>query len=148
MWSENDGPFEGTHYRLAETLNVPQPLTRPHPPIMIGGLGERRTLSLVATYGDACNLFTFIGHEALRHKLDVLKRHCDEVGRPYDEIERTTLGTVNLARGQMTPSDVIRTCRGLADLGIQHAIFNMPEVETLGPLELFGKEIIPEVSGF
>jgi F420-dependent oxidoreductase-like protein len=146
MWSGETRPFEGKHYRLAETLNVPAPVSRPHPPILIGGLGERKTLRLVARYGDACNLFTFIGMEALRRKLDVLKRHCEEAGRSYDEIERTTLGTADLRRGAMTPRQVIVQCRELAGLGVQHAIFNIPIVEEIKPLEVFGKEIIPEVS--
>ncbi len=148
MWSGDTRAYRGRHYRLEETLNRPQPISSPHPPVMIGGLGERKTLRLAAQYGDACNLFTFIGPEALRHKLDVLARHCDEVGRPYDEIERTTLGTVHVAANGKSPSDVIRECRALADLGIQHAIFNMPNVHEIAPLETFAKEIIPEVAGF
>ena len=148
MWSDDVGPFEGRHYELAETLNVPQPLSRPHPPILIGGLGEKKTLRLVAQYGDACNLFTFVGPEVLKQKLDVLKQRCEEVGRPYEEIERTTLGTVNLSPGAMTSSQVVSTCRELADLGIQQAIFNMPNAEEITPLEVFGKEIIPRVEEF
>jgi F420-dependent oxidoreductase-like protein len=148
MWSDEVGPFEGEYYRLAETLNVPQPVSRPHPPILIGGLGEKKTLRLVAQYGDACNLFGFVGLEVLRHKLDVLKRHCDDVGRSYDEIERTTLDTADLAPGKQTTRDIIEKCRAYAELGFQHAIFNVPAVEQLAPLEAFGKEVIPEVAGF
>ena len=145
MWSPETGPFEGHHYRLAETLCVPQPLSAPHPPIMIGGLGERKTLRLVARYGDACNLFAFIGNERLRHKLDVLRRHCDEVGRDYAEIEKTTLGSVNLA--ESSAREVIRQCRELEDLGVDLAIWSLRDVHELTPLELFGKEIIPAVAG-
>ena len=148
MWSEEDGPFHGRHFQLAETLNHPPPLSQPHPPILIGGLGERKTLRLVAQYADACNLFSYIGLAGLRGKLEVLRRHCDDVGRSYDEVERTTLGTVHLAPGALCAADVIRLCRDQADLGIQHAIFNMPDVHELAPLEVFGKEIIPEVAGF
>ena len=148
MWSEQSGPYEGRHYRLNETLNVPQPLTRPHPPILIGGLGERKTLRLVAEYGDACNLFLFIGMQELRRKLDVLARHCEALGRPLDEIERTTLGTVHLARSGTTPKAVIETCRELAAMGVQQAIFNLPNLSEVEPLEVFGREIIPEVAGF
>jgi F420-dependent oxidoreductase-like protein len=148
MWSDEVGPFKGEYYRLAETLNVPQPVSRPHPPILIGGLGERKTLRLVAQYGDACNLFGFVGLDVLRHKLDVLQRHCDDVGRSYEEIERTTLDTADVTPGKQTTRDIIEKCRAYAELGIQHAIFNMPAVEQLAPLEAFGKEIIPEVSGF
>ncbi|MFQ5698720.1 MAG: LLM class F420-dependent oxidoreductase [Myxococcota bacterium] len=147
MWSGEVAPFEGRHYQLRETLNVPQPVTRPHPPILIGGLGERKTLRLVAEYGDACNLFHFIGNAELARKLDVLRRHCDDVGRPFEEIERTVLGTVHLAPGALSASDVLRSCEELAEIGIQQAIFNLPNLWELTPLEVFGKEIIPAVSG-
>ncbi|WBB76151.1 LLM class F420-dependent oxidoreductase [Micromonospora sp. WMMD1128] len=90
MWSDDDGPFEGRHHRLAETLNSPQPLTRPHPPIMVGGGGEKKTLLLVARYADACNLFG-AGRDEVAHKLDVLRRHCADEGRDYHEIEKTVL---------------------------------------------------------
>jgi hypothetical protein len=103
---------------------------------------------MVAQYGDACNLFDRLGDEALRHKLDVLKRHCDAVGRPYEQIERTTLGTAILAPGAQSPADVIAHCRNLASLGIQHAIFNMPNVHEITPLEIFAREIIPAVAEF
>lgn len=146
MWSDEAAPFEGRHYQLAETLNSPQPLSQPHPPILIGGLGEKKTLRLVAQYGDACNLFAFIGIDELRRKLDVLRRHCEDVGRPYEEIEKTTLGSVHLAPGHMTSSDVVKTCRELAAIGIDQAIFNLPNVETIEPLEVIGKEVIPEVA--
>lgn len=94
MWSSDNGAFSGTHYQLAETLNNPQPLQRPHPPIMIGGSGERKTLRLVAQYGDACNLFAgraSLDAEAIQRKLAVLRRHCDEVGTDYDAIRKTIL---------------------------------------------------------
>lgn len=90
MWSDDDGPFEGRHYRLAETINLPQPV-RGRIPVMIGGGGERKTLRLVAQYGDACNLFSSLGLDGLRHKLDVLREHCDRLGRDYDAIEKTLL---------------------------------------------------------
>lgn len=146
MWSDDDGAYIGKHYQLAQTLNSPQPLSKPHPPILIGGSGEKKTLRFVAQYADACNLFARMGDDVLRHKLDVLKRHCDDVGRDYEEIEKTTLGTVHLAPGEMSASDVIKRCQALAALGIEHAIFNMPNVHEIAPLETFGKEIIPAVA--
>jgi F420-dependent oxidoreductase-like protein len=148
MWSGQVGPYDGKHYQLAEALNRPQPISRPHPPILIGGMGEKKTLRLVAEYADACNLFASAGPDVLRRKLDALRRHCDEIGRPYDEIERTTLGTANLAPGAMTAPRIIETCRSLAEIGIQHAIFNIPNVFEKGPLEIFGKEVIPAAAGF
>lgn len=93
MWSENDGAFEGKHYQLAETINLPQP-PRGTVPVMIGGGGEKKTLRLVAQYGQACNLFGGAGDEALEtvaHKLDVLRGHCDRLGTDYDAIEKTML---------------------------------------------------------
>jgi F420-dependent oxidoreductase-like protein len=90
MWSDDDGAFEGEHYRLAETVCVPAPLQQPRPPIMIGGSGERKTLRLVARYADACNLFGE-GPEVVAHKLEVLERHCADVGRDVAEIEKTMI---------------------------------------------------------
>jgi F420-dependent oxidoreductase-like protein len=143
MWSSNDGPFAGRYFQLNETLCNPQPLTKPHPPILIGGMGEKQTLRLVAKYADACNLFARMGGETVRHKLDVLKTHCERLGRDYDEIEKTTLHTVHIAPGQQTAEDVIAECRSFAALGIQHCIFNMPNVHELRPLRVFQDEIIP-----
>ena len=146
MWSENNGPFEGEHFRLEETLNSPQPISRPHPPVMIGGTGEKKTLRLVAEYGDACNLFTFGADPAIARKLEVLRRHCDEVGRDYEEIEKTTLGVAYPGRGGMDAEKVVETCAGLAALGVEHAIFSLPDVEEIEPLERFGEEVIPAVA--
>lgn len=149
MWN-GDGraePFEGKHYRLAEPMNRPQALSRPRPPILVGGSGEKKTLRLVAQYADACNLFSFAGSDVIRHKLGVLKRHCEDVGRDYDEIERTSIATADLSPGAMTAEDVAELCRDQADAGIQHIIFNFPNVQELTPLEEFGERVIPEVAG-
>ncbi|WP_433650408.1 LLM class F420-dependent oxidoreductase [Micromonospora zamorensis] len=93
MWSADDGPFNGKHYQLAETINSPQPLSRPHPPIMIGGGGEKKTLLLVARYADACNLFGRGGIDDVARKLDVLRGHCAAEGRDYDTIEKTVVAS-------------------------------------------------------
>ena len=146
MWSGQVAPYHGAHYHLEETLNSPQALTRPHPPIMIGGMGERKTLRLVAQYADACNLFAFAGVDAIRHKLDVLRAHCEDVGRDYEDIERTALGTVKLAGDGTTADEVIEQCRELNDAGVQHLIFNMPNVHEIRPLETFGEKVIPAVA--
>ena len=90
MWSEDNGPYEGRHYQLAETLCMPPAITRPHPPIMIGGGGERKTLLLVARYADSCNLFG-TSPDDVAHKLEVLRGHCDAETRDYDAIEKTVL---------------------------------------------------------
>jgi alkanesulfonate monooxygenase len=146
MWSDNNGPYHGKHFQLAETLCNPQPLSKPHPPILIGGMGEKKTLRFVAKYANACNLFAGMGIETLRSKLDILKQHCDAVGRDYAEIEKTTLNTAHLAPEKMSMADVIKLCRDQAAIGIQHIIFNMPNIHEIEPLEAFGREIIPAVA--
>ena len=147
MWSGEVRPYEGEHYQLAEPLNSPQALAEPHPPVMIGGMGEKRTLRLVAEYADACNLFAYGGSDLIRHKLDVLRGHCEDVGRDYEEIERTALGTVNLGEEGVGADDVISLCQEMSEAGIQHLIFNMPNVHEIKPLVTFGEEIIPAVAG-
>ena len=146
MWSGNSGRYDGKHYQLAETLNVPQPLARPRPPILVGGGGERKTLRLVAQYADACNLFTHAGPDALKHKLGVLRRHCDALKRDYARIEKTSLGTLTLIDDASVEA-AIASCRGLADAGIQHAIFNLPNVSDVKPVELLARRVLPAVRG-
>jgi len=148
MWSDNNGAYNGKHYQLAETLNSPQTLSRPHPPILVGGTGETKTLRLVAQYANGCNLFAGLGPELLQHKLNVLKAHCETLGRPYEEIEKTALDTVHLAPDKMSSADVIKTCPDLADLGMQRVIFNMPNMHEISPLKQFGRDIIPVVAEF
>lgn len=147
MWRDDTTPINGKHYQLENPINHPQALSKPHPPIMIGGGGEQKTLRLVAQYADACNLFGRMGADELRRKLDILRGHCESVGRPYDEIERTAIDTINLAAGAMTADDVIAHCRELAEVGIQHVIFNMPNVHEITPLDILGREVIPAVAG-
>jgi F420-dependent oxidoreductase-like protein len=145
MFAGQVGGFEGKYYHLAETLNRPQPLSKPYPPILIGGTGEKKTLRLVAKYADGCNLFARLGPEELTRKLDILKRHCDDVGRSYEEIEKTALETVNISEGNMTTRQFIDRCRKLHDLGFQHLIVNMPNVVEIKPIEAIGREVIPEI---
>jgi alkanesulfonate monooxygenase len=148
MWAGDFSPYHGQHYHLAEPINSPQPLTQPHPPVLIGSSGEKKGLRLVAQYADACNLFAFGDNATLAHKLDVLKRHCDDLGRDYDEIERTVLAPFSAGMGGTTVADVIANCQVLAGLGIQHVIFtSVPNVHELRPLELIGREVIPAVAG-
>jgi hypothetical protein len=148
MWSGDARPFNGKHYQLAEPMNNPPPLSQPHPPILIGGEGENKTLRLVAQYADACNLFAFIGPAELARKFEVLKRHCAEVKRPYDEIERTALGLITWGPGGMTAADLISFCRELAEVGVQQYIFSVANAHEIKPLEVIGREVIPAVAGF
>jgi F420-dependent oxidoreductase-like protein len=148
MWAGDDRPFEGRHYRLERPLCSPPPVQKPHPPIMVGGSGERRTLRMVAKYADACNLFAS-DLAMLDHKLGVLRGHCDAVGRPYTEIEKTTLGTLTLTRdgrdGTMSPAAAIHHFETLAERGIDHAIVNMRNVHEPEPFEVLAREVIPAV---
>jgi len=147
MWDEgNNGAYQGKHYQLQETLNHPQPISQPHPPIMIGGMGEKKTLRYVAQYGDVCNLFFYIGIDRLKHKLSVLEKHCKAIGRNYDDIEKTVLGQT-LAPGELeSPEKVVEFCVQLAKIGVPHAIFEMPDAQTMKPLEIFAEKIISKVA--
>lgn len=120
MWAGDETPFEGKHYSLRRPQGSPVPATHPHPPILIGGTGERRTLRLAAQYADACNVFDIPdGGQTVRRKLGVLATHCEEVGRPYDAIEKT-IGT-RLGAGE-TADEFVRRCEAMAALGIDHVI--------------------------
>src|SRR5579885_657217 len=148
MWKGNETPFEGKHYQLKRLLNSPQAVQKPHPPILIGGSGEKKTLRLVARYADACNLFTFPIPE-LRRKLDVLRSHCEAVGRPYEQIEKTTLGRMHITRdgrdGSLSPQAAIDQFAALAEIGIDQALFSMPNVSDLEPFDVLANEIVPVV---
>lgn len=146
MWSGKVTAYRGKHYQLAETLNSPPPLTKPHPPILVGGSGEKKTLRLVARYADACNLFGFPGPDVIRTKLEILRRHCEEVGRPYEEIEKTAVGRMDLGPGGISARRAIEYCRGLSDAGIRHLILALPRVHEITPIDVIGKEVIPAVA--
>jgi F420-dependent oxidoreductase-like protein len=126
MWAGDDTPFAGRHYRLGRPVSSPAPLRRPHPPVLVGGAGERRTLRLVARYADACNLFDIPdGGRTVTHKLAVLARHCQEAGRPYEEIEKTL--STRLEAGEPA-GDFVTRCRAAGAMGIEHMV-----VITAGP---------------
>lgn len=146
MWSGKVAPYEGKHYRLADTLCSPLPIAQPHPPIMIGGAGEKRTLPLVAKYADACNLYAFESADEVRRKLDVLRRQCEAIGRPYEKIERTAIGAIDLRRGASSTREATEYCRKIAQSGIEHLIVSMPGDFEITPIERMGKEVIPAVA--
>ncbi len=150
MWAGDDKPYQGKHYRLARPLNSPQSVQRPHPPILIGGSGERKTLRLVAQYGDACNLFARLGKQVLQHKLDILREHCQAVGRPYEQIEKTTLDSIKLTRdgrdGSITPAAAVEFFAELASMGIDQAIFSLRNVSDPEVFDLLATEVIPQVN--
>ena len=114
---------------------------------MIGGAGEKRTLPLVAKYADACNLYAFEDLDIVRAKLDVLRHSCEKIGRPFEEIERTAIGSIDLRKGKNSARDAIEYCRRLNQAGIQHLIISLPGDYDLTPIEVMGNEVIPAVAG-
>ena len=142
MWHGDESPYHGKHYQLERPLNSPQSLSRPHPPIMIGGGGEKKTLRLVARYADACNVFA--GRDEAR-KLDVLRQHCEAVGRDYDTIYKTVYYAFNTSHGAQRIIDDLGT---LAGLGFDAAIGGVVNVWDVSPVEFIGSEIIPVVADF
>ena len=146
MWEGKRGsekPFNGKHYQLERPLNVPQTVSRPRPRILIGGMGERKTLRLVAQYADACNLFPT---PELPHKLEVLREHCKTLGRNYDEIEKTAVFTFDVGENGEKIGQVIGGLRWLAGMGIQTVVGAVPRVYDLKRLEIIGEKIIPAVA--
>jgi F420-dependent oxidoreductase-like protein len=168
MWSGEDGPFDGRQLHLARTLNSPNSVQRPHPPILIGGGGEQRTFGLIAKYGDACNLIiiTDKGVDYMRglpytqRKFAALRERCDEVGRPYSDIEKTTLSAIVITRdgkmpegaleieeeqALMSPSQAIEYFHALAEAGVDHALFNSVTLHLPGAFDVWAEEIVPAV---
>jgi len=143
MWSDDDGPYDGKHYHLERTLNSPQPLRKPHPPILIGGSGEKKTLRLVAQYAQACNLF---GTPELAHKLDVLRGHCEALGRSYDDIEKTVMMPLDIGEHGENVDALLEQLQGYAALGISETHSIVPRVSEITPLELIGEHLIPVAS--
>ncbi|MCL2781579.1 MAG: LLM class F420-dependent oxidoreductase [Actinomycetia bacterium] len=145
MWDDAEDPFHGKHYTLERTLNSPQSLRRPHPPILIGGSGERKTLRLVAQYAQACNLF--LGPD-LPHKLDVLREHCARLGRDYDEIEKTVLMSLDIDPARGGVDGLLEQLRGLAELGVAHVHGRISNAADSTALELLGERVVPIAATF
>ncbi len=144
MWRGERGSeaaFDGAHYQATRLLNSPQAISKPHPRILIGGGGEQKTLRLVAKYADGCNIFG--GPDQLTHKFAVLRERCAEVGRPFEEIERTNLQTVDLSKESV--AQVVERFGTLADVGVQHVIFNLAGVSDVRTIETIGRELLPQV---
>jgi F420-dependent oxidoreductase-like protein len=144
MWRGDETPYAGKHYQLERPLNSPQALSQPHPPIMIGGGGEQKTLRFVARYAQACNLFP--GPDLAR-KLDVLRAHCDAEGRDYDEIVKTCYFLFDVGENGKNAGQVIDQLGALAEMGFQAAIGGVARVWEVRPLEVIGGEVIPAVAG-
>jgi F420-dependent oxidoreductase-like protein len=165
MMTERPASYAGKHYSIHEALNDPMPVQRPHPPIMIGGGGEKQTLRLVARYGDFCNVFGDL--ETVAHKFEVLRRHCEDVGRPYEEITRSHHLSILLARDDAelarkrerfardlpnfhgligTPDTIIAALREYAAIGSQYVTFSMPDAGDLDSVRLFGETVLPALA--
>ncbi len=144
MWADGSGSgeaYEGRHVIATRLLNSPQAVSRPRVPIMIGGGGERKTLRLVAQYADACNVFG--GPERVAHKYAVLREHCERLGRPYEEIERSNLQSIDLERE--SPSETVERLGALLEAGVQHVIFSVRGVSDTTRLERIGSEVLPQL---
>ncbi len=148
MFAANLDPYQGQHYQLAEPLLKPAPLSQPRIPILIGGGGEQKTLRLVAQYADGCNVFG--DSEIASQKFAIIKQHCEKVGRPYSDILRTVNSRISVSRDgsndTVTPAQALEQVRALGQAGVQLVNFSMPNVSTIEPLEIFGREIIPAVA--
>ena len=140
MWSDNNGAYEGRHYKLAEALCMPTPISRPHPPIMIGGGGEKKTLRLVARYADSCNL---LGGDVaeVEHKLAVLRDHCETEGRDYDSIEKT----VALRLPDFDPDTFLAELTRYAALGVSE-VEAMPDRNPVAFAELLAERVVPRLA--
>jgi F420-dependent oxidoreductase-like protein len=142
MWSGDQGddrPFTGKHARLERALN------RPHPPILIAGGGERKTLPLVARYADACNLRP--GPE-IPHKLDLLRRYCNTEERDYDAIQKTCPWRFDVGKNGEKTGELIEQLRGFADMGIQTVFGRVMQEYEIEPIEIMGRDVIPAITGF
>ena len=144
MWTGGTGTgeaFDGKHFTAMRLLNSPQAISRPRVPIMIGGGGERKTLRLVAQYADACNVF---GDGArIAHKYAVLREHCERLGRPYEEIERSTLQSVDPE--SQSADQIVAQFGALGDAGAQHILMSVRGVSDVTKLERLGAEVLPQL---
>jgi F420-dependent oxidoreductase-like protein len=140
MFDRSEEPFEGKHYQLGRTLNRPEPLSRPHPPVLIGGSGERKTLRMVARYADSCNIFDT---PDINHKLDVLRQHCEREGRNYDDIEKTVQMRFELGPNGERVEAIMERLGELAALGFQVAHGSVIDAGSLRPLEIMAEQVIP-----
>ncbi len=155
MWQDSGKlqeakPFTGKHFQLEKTLNVPQTLQKPHPPILIGGSGEQKTLRMVAQYGDGCNLFARAGESELSHKLEILQEHCAKLNRPYADIEKTALEHTLVSKDGKpdteSPQQVIDKFGALAQLGFDTCIVSLRNVYEPDAFAVWADEIIPAIT--
>jgi F420-dependent oxidoreductase-like protein len=147
MWSEHAEEFNGQYYQLDKTLCVPRPVSHPRPKLLIGGMGEKKTLRLVAKYADACNIWHGLGVDGVKRKLDIVQRHCDAERRNYDEIEKTTIGEIKFP-ADTSAKEAITFCKDLARLGIEHVIVELPRPIEPAVVKRFADEVMAEARAF
>jgi F420-dependent oxidoreductase-like protein len=147
MWSGDEKPYEGKYYHLARPLNSPQAIQKPHPPILVGGHGEQKILRLVAQYADACNFMGYIDKDQRQRKLDILREHCQALGRPYEQIEKTLVYFLHITsdgrNSTLSPQAAIDCLADLASEGFDQII--MPNVTDQDFFDLLATRIIPVV---
>jgi F420-dependent oxidoreductase-like protein len=144
MWTGGSGTgegFQGKHVTAMRLLNSPQAISRPRVPIMIGGGGEKKTLRLVAQYADGCNVFG--DAERIAHKYAVLREHCERLGRPYEEIERSTLQSVDV--DAQSADELVEQFGALGEAGAQHILMSVRGVSDVSKLERLGSEVLPQL---
>lgn len=161
MWSGSREPFNGRYYQLQAPIVSPPPLSKPHPPILVGGDGENRLLRLIARHCDMCNFhiggpvegYPPVIHEwyadrveRITRKVRKLRRLCEAQGRSLDDVEVTVLATVKVGPDAMTTDRIAALCREMAGLGVDHVIFNMPDAHAIKPIEVIGREVVPAVA--
>ncbi len=143
MWAGDEAPFNGRHYQLDRPLNSPQSLSRPHPPIMVGGGGEMKTLRLVARYADACNLFPT---PEVPRKLEALRLHCEAEGRDYASIEKTSMFDFDVGEHGENVEQIINGLQWLSSVGIQTVHGWVKDAYRITPLEILAKHVLPAVA--
>jgi alkanesulfonate monooxygenase SsuD/methylene tetrahydromethanopterin reductase-like flavin-dependent oxidoreductase (luciferase family) len=144
MWSDNDGAYEGKHYRLAETLCSPQPIQSPRPPIIIGGSGEKKTLRLVARYADTCNV-RMDTPEGVKRRFEILRAHCEAEGRDYDSIERTVVGRFDPKADGSGVDEMVQTLGAFAEAGVQGMLGYLIGCEDPKVMDVMATRAIPQI---
>src|SRR5262249_15906871 len=161
--TQRPAQFVGKHYTVTDAYNDPLPIQKPRPPIMIGGDGEKFTLRLVAQYADFCNVFG--NPDTVAHKFEVLRQHCEPVGKPYDEITRSNHVSIMIASNERelaakrerygddfdvigTPEGVVESLQRYEQIGSQYVTFTLPDAAEIEPLLLLGETVVPAVAKF
>ncbi len=145
MWSDDDGAFEGKHYQLAETLCSPQPIQRPHPPLLIAGSGEKKTLRLVARHADFCNIGGD-NPENVERRLGILAQHCETEDRDYADIEKTIVTRFDPGPNGENANELVDRLGRFAEVGVQAALGSAVNAEDPRVLDAMATKVIPQIA--